>query len=292
MDIVACDGLVKKFKDTVAVDGITLNVKEGEIFGFLGPNGAGKTTTIRMLTTSLHPTSGTVTIGGISTTEDLKEIRKHIGIVQQNVSLDKDISVRRNIIYHAMLHKIPKAEIKKRMDQLCTMMELTPFLDNLVIELSGGWKRKTAIVCSLIHQPSMLFLDEPTAGLDTQSRHILWDLIRMLNDKGTTIFLTTHYIEEAEYLCDRVAIIDKGKILQMGTPTELCEAIGAFTVEFDGESKVREYRYFPTREIAKEFAQNVGEDVNPYIRKTNLEDVFLEATGRKILGDIVKVVHI
>lgn len=291
-DIIVAESLVKKFKDVTAVAGIDISVKEGEIYGFLGPNGAGKTTTIRMLTTIDAPTEGKIHINGLPVPEESKEARKSIGIVQQQISLDKDITVRQNIYHHALLHKVPKAEINERIDHLSEMMELTPFLDKDVINLSGGWKRKTAIVCSLIHRPSVLFLDEPTAGLDTQSRHVLWDMIRMLNKNGTTIFLTTHYIEEAEYLCDRVAIIDKGLIKASGTPQELCDGIGHMAVEFDDESQIRHYRFFTDRGTAKAFAETLDRQQYLMIRKTTLEDVFLEMTGRKILGDYVEVIRV
>ena len=291
-DIIVAKALVKRFKDVSAVDGIDISVRKGEIYGFLGPNGAGKTTTIRMLTTLVPPTEGTIEIGSMSIPSHVKEARASIGIVQQQVSLDKDISVRQNIIYHAKLHKVPKKEMQERITKLADMMELTPFLDREVVSLSGGWRRKTAIVCSLIHNPSILFLDEPTAGLDTQSRHILWDLIRLLNRNGTTIFLTTHYIEEAEYLCNRVAIIDNGKIKALGSPGNLCDSIGRMVVEYDGPNSIREYRFFTSREAARSFADTLDGELDAKVRKTSLEDVFLELTGRKVLGDFTEVVRV
>lgn len=291
-NIVEAEALVKKFKDFTAVDAIDISVRRGEIYGFLGPNGAGKTTTIRMLTTISKPTSGSIKINGMRPEDNLKKVRREIGLVQQQISLDKDISVRQNIIYHAMLQKIPKKEIAPRLEHLAEMMELTRFLDHNVVELSGGWKRKTAIVCALVHEPSLLFLDEPTVGLDSQSRHVMWDLIRLLKKNGTTIFLTTHYIEEAEQLCDRVAIIDQGKIKKLGSPQELCDGIGKIAVEYDGENHVRKYKFFPDRESAKNFATELDEESDARVRRTNLEDVFLESTGRKILGDFVRVVRV
>ncbi len=281
-----------RFGDLTAVDNIDVDVKEGEIFGFLGPNGAGKTTTIRILTTLLHPTSGSISIDGISLPKGSFEARKLIGMVQQQISLDKDISVRENIIYHAILHKVPRAIIKERLEELSERIGITPYLDHAVITLSGGWKRKAAIICALMHSPRILFLDEPTAGLDAQSRHMLWDLIRQLNREGTTIFLTTHYIEEAEALCDRVAVINKGKIVALGGPSELCDRIGRISVEFDDEDGKRQYRYFPDRASARKFADSLREDDAVHIRRTSLEDVFLELTGRKVTSDLVRVVRI
>lgn len=291
MGLIHAEGLVVRFGDRTAVDGVDVDVKSGEVFGFLGPNGAGKTTTIRALTTLRHPTSGKVMIDGFNVPADNKEVRKRIGIVQQVISLDRDISVRENIICHAMLHKVPKETIYKRIDSLSDALGLTPFLDYTVIKLSGGWQRKTAIVCALMHDPKVLFLDEPTAGLDTQSRHMLWDMIRQLNRAGTTIFLTTHYIEEAENLCNRVAIINHGRVVALGSPQELCDGIGRFAVEYDDEDGCRKYRYFTDLTEAKGFAEGFGEDV-PVLRKTSLEDVFLELTGRKVTTDFVKVVRV
>lgn len=291
-DLISARGLVMRFGSYTAVDDVDVTVREGEIYGFLGPNGAGKTTTIRMLTTLLPPTSGEVYIDGIPIPEGSKEARKLIGIVQQQISLDKDISVRENIIYHGILHKVPKEAARKRLEELSEMMGLTPFLDYTVITLSGGWKRKAAIVCALMHRPKVLFLDEPTAGLDTQSRHALWDMIRQLSKAGTTIFLTTHYIEEAEILCDRVAVINRGKIITLGSPVELCNRIGRITVEHYGDNGSRVYRYFPDRTTAREFADSIQEDDTVLLRKTNLEDVFLELTGRKVTNDFVQVVRL
>jgi len=291
-DLISARGLVMRFGGHNAVDHVDVSVREGEIYGFLGPNGAGKTTTIRMLTTLLTPTSGDIHINGIPIPEGAKEARKLIGIVQQQISLDKDISVRENIIYHAILHKMPKSTVKERLEELSDLMGLTPFLDYTVINLSGGWKRKTAIVCALMHRPKVLFLDEPTAGLDTQSRHALWDMIRQLNKAGTTIFLTTHYIEEAEFLCDRVAVINKGRIIALGSPTDLCNQIGRIAVEYDNDDGARAYRYFPDRSAAKEFAGTMEDNDSVLTRKTNLEDVFLELTGRNVSTDFVKAVRV
>lgn len=211
-------------------------------------------------------------------------------MVQQHIALDKDISVRENIICRAVLHKVPRSEIDGRMGELCAAIGLTPYLNKTVSELSGGWKRKTAIVCALMHSPKVLFLDEPTAGLDTQSRHMLWDMIRILNRRGTTVFLTTHYMDEAEELCDRVSIIDHGHLRETGTPKGLCDRLGRFTVEYDGPNGRRKYRFFPDREEAKSFYDTV-EGSNGLIRGTHLEDVFLEDTGRADTSALEKAVE-
>jgi len=291
-DLIHAEGLVVRFGDKVAVDGIDIDVKSGEIYGFLGPNGAGKTTTIKVLTTLLHPSSGNIIIDGLKLPNENTEVRKTIGFVQQMISLDKDISVKENILCRGYMHKVPKDIIKKRMNNLTEALGLTPFLDYTVVNLSGGWQRKTAIACALMHEPKILVLDEPTAGLDTQSRHMLWDMIRQLNKAGTTIFLTTHYIEEAENLCDRVAILNKGKIVALGSPEELCDGIGRFAVEYDDSDYGRKYKYFSDWTIAKEFVARFSDDDSINLRRTSLEDVFLEMTGRKVTADFVKVVRV
>ena len=291
-EIINAEEIVVKFGEKTAVDHVNVNVRRGEIYGFLGPNGAGKTTTIRVLTTLLRPKSGNIRISGLRIPSDNKEIRRKIGFVQQMISLDKDISVKENIVCHGYLQKVSKKDIRRRMESISAVLGLTPFLDYTVIKLSGGWKRKTAIACALMHDPNILFLDEPTAGLDTQSRHMLWDMIRQLNNAGTTIFLTTHYIEEAENLCDRVAILNNGKMVALGSPKELCDRIGRFAVEYAAEDYTRKYRYFPDRDDAKKFVDELGDNDSALLRKTTLEDVFLEMTGREVTADFVKVVRI
>lgn len=278
---VSARSLVKRFGDLAAVDVIDLDIRRGEIFGFLGPNGAGKTTTIRMLTTLTAPTEGHVEIEGRRVSGLSDPIKDGIGIVQQHIALDRDVTVMENIRYHAILHRIPRAEADRRIRELVSMMGLEPHLDKLVINLSGGWKRRVSIVCAIVHDPRILFLDEPTAGLDTQSRHMLWDLIRGLNAGGRTIFVTTHYMDEAQELCDRVAIIDHGRIVSVGTPAELCESIGKWAVEY-AEGGVKRYRYFADWEASRAFQESLPGDSSVVSRATNLEDVFLELTGRDV----------
>lgn len=269
--------LVVRFGDFTAVDGLSFDVKDGEVFGFLGPNGAGKTTTIRTITTIQRPTSGKVFIDGHDTSVDYLEARKLIGIAQQHIALDKDLTIRQNIKQHALLHKIPKSEMESRIEYAAELLGLQEYMDRKVESLSGGWKRKASIVCAIVHQPRLLLLDEPTAGLDTRSRHLLWDLVRDLNSRGTTILLTTHYIEEAESLCDRVAIINHGRLVAVGTVEELREIIGRVAVEYQEDNR-QTARYFPTRDAAKAYSATLG-DIYFNIRRTTLEDVFLELTG-------------
>ena len=277
-EIVDVRDLTVRFGDFTAVDGVSFSIRRGEVFGFLGPNGAGKTTTIRTITTIQKMSSGSVVIDGHDTRSDYLGARQCIGIAQQHISLDKDLTVRQNLKHHAMLHKIPKRDIERKVLETASILELGDFMDSKIQDLSGGWKRKTSIVASIIHDPSVLFLDEPTAGLDTRSRHMLWDLVRMLNAKGTTIFLTTHYIEEAENLCDRVGIINHGRLVAIGTVDELRDTIGRVAVETADDMNRISVSYFPDRESARNFSHTLG-DRYFNIRRTTLEDVFLELTG-------------
>ena len=279
--IVEASGIVKRFGSLTAVDHVDLKVKKGEIYGFLGPNGAGKTTTVRMLSTIDFPDEGSIKVDGFDSKTASIEARRKLGIIQQHNSLDKDISVKENIMHHALMQNLSLKESKARMEELCSLMELGDYMNILVSKLSGGWKKKVAIVCSLIHDPEILFMDEPTTGLDTQSRNMLWKMIRDINRKGTTIFLTTHYIYEADSLCDRVGIINKGHIIAEGTPEELKARIGRVALVATDEEDNETITYYPDRASAKQASLELGENHNITIRSTNLEDVFLEVTGRK-----------
>ena len=282
MDVIVVKGLVKKFGDETAVDGLDLTVTEGEIFGFLGPNGAGKTTTVRVISTLTSFSEGQISVGGYDVQKDPKKAKKLMGVIQQHISLDKDLTIRENMMHHAMLQKIPPKERKARIEKLAGYVGLEEFMDRTVDSLSGGWKKRAAIVCSLIHEPKILFMDEPTAGLDIQARRLLWDLIRKLNDNGTTIFLTSHYIEEIEALCSTVGIIDKGKLIAYGTPSDLCNRIGSTAVEYYTQDYKTQYRYFQSRNDANEFASSLGDKHTVLIRNTSLEDCFVELTGKKV----------
>ncbi len=277
--IIQTEGLTKVFGKLRAVDGLSFEVRKGEIYGFLGPNGAGKTTTVRMLTTMEIPTSGRILVDGHDTCTEYIEARRTIGVIQQQNSLDKDISVRENIMHHALMQNMTRQEAKERMIELCDIMELTDRLDDLVEHLSGGWKKRVSIVCSMVHDPDILFMDEPTTGLDTQSRNLLWKMIRVLNKKGTTIFLTTHYIFEAESLCDRIGMIMKGKLVAEGTPEELIESVGRFAMVRTDEDDETTISFYPDRHAAKAAADEFTGEHNTVVRRTTLEDVFLEITG-------------
>lgn len=279
-DIIVIEDLVKSYGDRKAVDGLSLSVREGEIFGFLGPNGAGKTTTVRCVSTLTNFDSGTIRVDGVDLLKDPVTAKSRMGIIQQQISLDKDLTVRENMTHHAMCHLMSKKEREPRIAELSETFGLTEYMETPINSLSGGWKKRVAIVCALLHSPKILFLDEPTTGLDTNARRLLWDVVRKLNIDGTTVILTTHYIEEAESLCDRVTIIDHGRVIALDTPHALCTSIGSMAVEYVSDGKTL-YRYFATRQEAKDFAAGLDEDSHILIRRTNLEDVFVELTGRE-----------
>lgn len=276
--VVSVKDLVVRFGDFTAVDGISFDVGRGEVFGLLGPNGAGKTTTLRSITTIQRISSGRIVIDGHDTSDDYIGARRLIGIAQQHISLDKDLTVRQNIKQHALLHKIPKSEIPGRISEASDLMGLEGHMDMKVQDLSGGWKRKASIVCAIVHRPSVLVLDEPTAGLDARSRHALWQLVRMLNARGTTIFLTTHYIEEAEALCDRVAIMNHGCIVGLDTVDGLLDSVGHTAVDVTAPDGTVSTTYWGREEDARRFVDGLG-SVMFSMRRTTLEDVFLEITG-------------
>jgi len=284
-DIIQIKKLTKKYGDVTAVDDLDLTVRSGEIYGLLGPNGAGKTTTIRIMTTLTKPTSGTVRVGGFDVLEEANKVKELIGVVQQHTSLDRDLTVRENMELHGRLHRIPAAERRTRIDELLGYTGLSDQSEKMVETLSGGMKKRLTIACCLIHRPSVLFLDEPTVGLDAQSRRKMWDLVRSLNKEGTTILLTTHYIEEAEALCQRVGIIDHGRIIALGSPMELRKRLGMTTVEMLCESTKTRYQYFADRAEAVNYLRDVGAaEKTVIIRDSNLEDVFVELTGQKVGG--------
>jgi ABC-2 type transport system ATP-binding protein len=221
-NIIEIKNLTKKFKDFVAVDNITFNVKKGEIFSFLGPNGAGKTTTIKMLTTLANPTSGTILINGYDPTRQQHEARASFGIVFQDPSLDDELTAYENMNLHGMLYKVGVKERRERIKQLLNFVELWDRRNDLVKHFSGGMKRRLEIARGFLHHPKVLFLDEPTIGLDPQTRNHIWDYLKKMNkEEGTTVFLTTHYMEVADKVSDRIAIIDHGKIVAQGTAEEL-----------------------------------------------------------------------
>jgi ABC-2 type transport system ATP-binding protein len=217
---VVVEDLVKKFGDFVAVDHVSLETRRGEIFGFLGPNGAGKSTTIRMLCGLLRPTSGRATVAGFDVARDPESVRQNIGYMSQKFSLYNDLTVTENLRLFAGLYSVPRKVVDERIAWAVNMAALQGHEDKLTGELPGGWKQKLALGCAVLHRPPILFLDEPTSGVDPISRRTFWDLIHQMASEGVTVFVTTHYMDEAEY-CNRLALIYRGRMVALGTPTEL-----------------------------------------------------------------------
>ena len=221
-NILSVQSLTKKFDDLTAVNNISFNVETGSIFAFLGPNGAGKSTTIKMLTTVLKPTSGEISINGFNVLKEQDKARESFGIVFQDHSLDDDLTAYENMIYHSVVYKVPKKERAERIQKALEIVGLWDRRKDFVKNYSGGMKRRLEIARALVHYPKILFLDEPTVGLDPQTRNSIWSHIRSLNEeRKMTIFLTTHYMEEAEAIAEQIAIIDHGKIIESGTVEEI-----------------------------------------------------------------------
>ncbi|ORU00436.1 ABC-type multidrug transport system, ATPase component [Anaerovibrio sp. JC8] len=285
--MIKIQGLIKEFqvknkdKKVVtkrAVDNLSLQVKPGEIFGILGPNGAGKTTTIRMLTMETQPTLGEIYYNGESIKKNPREIKKLIGVVPQHINFDNDLTVGENMELHARLHHMSSEKRRQRIQEMLDFVELGDTINRMPRSLSGGMKRRLLIARSLIHEPKILFMDEPTVALDPQVRRRIWELIRALAANGTTVIITTHYIEEAEALCNRVAIVNKGKLIAIDTPEAFCNSLGRITVEWDDQTG-HQYQFFESRQEAAVFAGTL--EHGAHIRRTNLEDAFIELTGRK-----------
>jgi ABC-2 type transport system ATP-binding protein len=230
--VIEAHDLVKRFGDVVAVNNITFEVKKGEIFAFLGPNGAGKSTTIKMLTTMLRPTSGKLRLDNHDVTKERDAARKAFGIVFQDPSLDEELTAYENMDLHAALYGIAKSKRPARIKELLELVELWNRQESYVKTFSGGMRRRLEIARGLLHEPKILFLDEPTLGLDTQTRNLMWEYVQKLShEKGMTIFFTTHYLEEAEAVAERIAIIDHGTIVARGTTAELCKQTKTKTLE-------------------------------------------------------------
>ncbi|MBA7504196.1 Linearmycin resistance ATP-binding protein LnrL [subsurface metagenome] len=230
MAIVEAHDLTKVFNGRKAVDSLDLEIEEGEFFGLLGPNGAGKSTTVAMLSTILRPTRGTVTIAGYDIKRQAKEIRRLIGVVPQEFGLYDELTAAENLAYFGKLHGVEGGKLKVRIEELLRLVQLQDRANDLVKTFSGGMKHRLNLVVGLIHEPKLLFLDEPTTGLDPQARLAVWELIKRFQSEGVTILLTTHYMEEADYLCERVAIMDRGKVIALDSPARLKRSIGKLEV--------------------------------------------------------------
>ena len=301
--MITADNLCKHFNGIKAVDGVSFSVKKGEIFGFLGPNGAGKTTTINILCTLLRPTSGTATINGFDILKDPHNVRRSIGLIFQEPSLDDRLTAEENLDFHGMIYDIPKDVREERKEELLKMVELWDRKKDQVKTYSGGMKRRLEIARGLLHHPRLLFLDEPTLGLDPQTRNHIWTYIHKLrNEQGITIFMTTHYMDEAEN-CDRIGIIDYGKIVAMDTPDDLKRMVGGDIITLkttDDEKAEREigerYKIQVRRdekgihleienseEFIPEFISSFSTRINSInLRRPTLDDVFMKLTGHEI----------
>ncbi len=301
--VIQANGLVKRYGQLEAVRGIDLEVQHGEIFGFLGPNGAGKSTTISILCTLLTPTAGTARVAGIDVVRDPARVRQRIGLVFQDPSLDDVLTGRENLEFHAFIYSVPAAERAKRIDEMLALLQLSDRAGSQVRTYSGGMKRRLEIARGMLHQPQILFLDEPTLGLDPQTRQSIWTHLNELRDKkGITIFMTTHYMDEAEY-CDRIAIIDRGQIVALGTPDELKAMVGGDVVtitsstpdeaakEIEGMLGVTPVRDDGSLRMevpdGKVFVPRLVRELTAPVdtvtlRRPSLDDVFLKLTGHAI----------
>jgi len=319
-DIITVNNLVEVYADgTRAVDEISFSVGEGEFFGFLGPNGAGKSTTIKILTTLLRKTSGTLTVAGYDVGKDADAIRKIIGVQSQDTTVDGDLTGRENLMLQGHFHQMPTEEIKKRVKELLDLVGLEDVAEKYARNYSGGMKKRLDLATALIHKPKILFLDEPTTGLDPQSRAAIWTYLEKLNKKeDITIFLTTQYLEEADRLCNRLAIIDNGKIVTSGIPVELKREIGADSIKIMLENCERDrpkakeliksmtdvVDIIDSEECLNVYAKNAGLLIADIVRaldssdirllsvtfsSPSLDDVFMKHTGRRIRAeDLVK----
>jgi ABC-2 type transport system ATP-binding protein len=295
-------GLTKHYGDLAAVDGIGFSVGQGEIFAFLGPNGAGKSTTIKMLCTLAHPTSGRATVAGFDVATQAKSVRRHIGLVFQEQTLDDQLTAEENLRFHAVLYGVPHAQIGTRISRVLELVALSDRRRDLVSTYSGGMARRLEIARGMLHTPKILFLDEPTVGLDPQTRALIWeDIQRLRKEEGVTIFLTTHYMDEAEY-AERIAIIDYGKIIALDTPDVLKASVGTDTVALetsdDGAAlaalQLAGYTVERTEGGLTAFVADEEAAVGPIVaaagvpvrtvraHRPTLDDVFLHYTGREI----------
>ena len=296
--------VIKKFGNFTAVTGISIQIEKSEIFGFLGPNGAGKTSMMRMLYGSSPISSGHIRVGNLEYPKDQRAIKSILGVISQDNNLDQEITVKNNLVIHALHHRIKRREAETKAVELLRFVQLQDRANSDVRSLSGGMKRRLMIARGLINSPKILILDEPTTGLDPQSRHLLWDKMRELKRTGITQLLTTHYMDEAEQLCDRLAIIDKGRIIALGEPKHLIyEHVGRDVVEVSATKKIRQdigktfKKYLTHTDHLADYSLFYTKDRKPFIdviqkthdsitkmsfRQATLEDVFLKLTGRQL----------
>jgi len=279
--MIELQGLTKKFGDFTAVDNIDLTIRTGEFFGLLGPNGAGKTTTISMLSTVLLPTEGRILLDGRLLDRRAGGEKRRLSVITQEYSMRQDMTMEEVMEYQGRLYFMKKKDIRQKTEELLKFTGLLEYRRRTVRHLSGGMKRKLMICRALMTEPEILLLDEPTAGMDALSRRQTWTLLRKLQSRGMTVLLTTHYMEEAQALCDRVALMDRGRIDIIAPPRELIEDLGGFAVDETGEEKTVS-RFFKDREEAIRYLSEAG--TGAVLRMTNLEDVFVERLGRRLQG--------
>lgn len=319
MNAIEVDHIVKKFGDLTAVNDVSFNVTHREIFGLLGPNGAGKTTLIRILTTLTPPTSGTAHVGGYDIVKEPNAVRRTLGVIPQAFTSDPELTAKENMTIHAKLYGVPASERDGLIDRLLEQVELVKFRDALVKTFSGGMRRRLEIARGLVHSPKIMFLDEPTTGLDPVSRSHVWDMIRLLRDRSElTILLTTHYMEEADQLCDRIAIVDHGKLAALDTPTKLKDSVPGTEIveaEFDGapEGWVDQLRALSsaTGVTQHDDVAHITSHDGPAtvaalmdlarakkvkvtrvsVQGTTLDDVFLHYTGTALRDSLQKATH-
>jgi lipooligosaccharide transport system ATP-binding protein len=297
--LIEARGLTKKYNSFTAVDGIDFEVYKGECVGFLGPNGAGKTTTVRMIYCFLPLTAGELTVAGMSVTEQAREIKRVVGVAPQEDNLDPDFTVVKNLLVYARYFDIPKTEAAKRAEEQLTFFQLQEKKGVVISALSTGMKRRLILARALINEPQILLLDEPTTGLDPQARRLVWEEVRMLKKRGVTIILTTHYMDEAASLCDRLLIMDKGKMIEQGAPAELVKKhVGEDVLEIDNDEALLQMlkQEFPSarfeafgdrihvftsqpRGVFQSFLEKCPSK-SLTIRSANLEDVFIKLTGK------------
>jgi lipooligosaccharide transport system ATP-binding protein len=312
LPLVHARGLVKRFGELVAVDGVDFDVERGEAFGFLGPNGAGKTSTMRMIGCVSPPSGGTLSILGFDPVTNGADIRARLGVVPQQDTLDMELTVRENIIIYGRYFGLPRGDLGRRADELIDFVQLNERANDKVEPLSGGMKRRLTIARSLVNDPEVLLLDEPTTGLDPQARHTVWDRLFRLKQRGVTLILTTHYMDEAEQLCDRLVVMDKGKIAAEGSPLELIRRYSTREVvelRFRSENRpeevaaelnsrmdglVRRLEALPDRlllytddgDAAASHIHDLGlQPDSVLVRRSTLEDVFLHLTGRTLVDE-------
>jgi len=303
--VITAENLTKRYGDVTAVDGISFRVPAGEAFGLLGPNGAGKSTTMKMIGGVSQRTSGSLNIMGLDPEQHGPEVRAHLGVVPQQDNLDEELKVRDNLLVYGRYFGLPMSYLKPKADELLEFAQLTDKAKSKVDALSGGMKRRLTIARSLINEPRILLLDEPTTGLDPQARHILWDRLFRLKEQGVTLILTTHYMDEAEQLCDRLIVVDKGKIMAEGSPASLIreystrevlelrfgsERNASVGAELEGIGERLETLpdrvliYAHDGEAALEQVTARGlRPVTSLVRRSSLEDVFLRLTGRSLV---------